>query len=84
MSEKPRFRIALDSQHVKGSETLLESAGQHFYHIISSLWQELSCKIYLLVVSEILGMFVNTLSPDDKYSFGNWENFLQPIEMQLS
>ena len=37
MSEKSRFRIALDSQYVKGSETLLESAGQHFYHIISSL-----------------------------------------------
>ena len=37
----------------------------------------------LLVISEILGLFVNTLGADDKYSFCNSDNFLQPIQMQL-
>ena len=40
--------------------------------------------MYLLVVSEILGLFVNTLAADDKYSLPNSENLWQPIEMQLS
>ena len=38
----------------------------------------------LLVIGQILGLFVNTLTPDDKYSLRNSEFLLQPIEMQLS
>ena len=38
----------------------------------------------LLVISEILGLFVNTLTADDKYSLCNRENLLQSIQMQLS
>ena len=37
----------------------------------------------LLVISKILGLFVNTLTADDKYSFRNSENLRQPITMQL-
>ena len=33
MSKKPRFGTPLDSQHVKGSQTLAKSAATHFYHI---------------------------------------------------
>ena len=33
-SKKPCFRTPFDSQHIKGSQTLPKSAGQHFYHII--------------------------------------------------
>ena len=37
----------------------------------------------LLVTSEILGLFVKTLTADDKYSRHNRENFAQQIQMQL-
>ena len=33
---------------------------------------------------KILGLFVNTLPVDDKYSLLNRDNLAQPIQMQLS
>ena len=38
----------------------------------------------LLVISEILGLFVNTLTADAKHSLHNRENSMQPIQMQSS
>ena len=38
----------------------------------------------LLVVSEILGLFVNTITVNGKYSLHNTKNLRQPITMQLS
>ena len=38
----------------------------------------------LLVTSEIVGLFDDTLTADDKYSFLNNGNFSKPIQMQLS
>ena len=38
MSKKPSFRTPFDSEHARGSQTLLKSARQHFYHILLSLW----------------------------------------------
>ena len=38
----------------------------------------------LLVICGILGVHVNTLTVNDKYFLCNSENFLQPIQMQLS
>ena len=35
MSKKPRFTTPFDSQKAKGSQTLLESAQQHFYHVFN-------------------------------------------------
>ena len=46
--------------------------------------RQLSWKKSVLVVCKILGLFVNTLTADDKYSLLNRENFTQPIQMQLS
>ena len=37
----------------------------------------------LLVILKILGLFVNTLTADDKYSLGNRENLRQPIQKEL-
>ena len=37
-----------------------------------------------LVISEILGLFVNILAADQKHSLCNWEHLRQLIEMQLS
>ena len=36
------------------------------------------------MISEILGLFLNTLTGDDMYSLRNRKNLLQPIQMQLS
>ena len=38
----------------------------------------------LLVICKILGLFVNTLTGDDKYSLLTMDNLTQQIEMQLS
>ena len=53
-SKKHRFRTHFDSQHVKGSESLVKSAWQHFYHNFSSLWAKRTWKMSLLVICEIL------------------------------
>ena len=41
-------------------------------------------KISPLLESEILGVFVNTLTADYKFPVPDCENFLFPIQMQLS
>ena len=38
----------------------------------------------LLVIWKILGIFVNTLTANDKHSLINRENLTEPIRMQLS
>ena len=38
----------------------------------------------LLVTCEILGLFFNTLTVNDRYSFRNSRNLPQPIQIQLS
>ena len=37
----------------------------------------------LLVIPEILGLFVNTLTVNDKYSLRNSEDLQQRIQMQI-
>ena len=74
MSKKSSFKTPFNSQYVKRSQTLLESVGQHFNHIFSSLWQKQSWKMLLLVIFEDLGLFVNTLTADNKFSLHNSEN----------
>ena len=45
LSKKCRFRKSTDSQHVKGSQTLVKYAWAHFYHIFPSLWGQMIWKI---------------------------------------
>ena len=68
MPKKPRLRTHMDSQHVKGSETLLKFARQQFCHIFLLFWKNFNSRNALLVASEILRLFANILTPDDKYS----------------
>ena len=68
MPQKPRVRTLIDSQQVKGSEKLLKSARQYFCQSFWSLWKEISSKNSVLVDSEILRMFLNILTPNEKYS----------------
>ena len=67
MPKKPRDRTLMDGHHVKGSATLLKSARPYFCHIFGSLWNKFSSKIYVLVLFEVLRLFVNILTPDEKY-----------------
>ena len=84
MSKKSRLRNFFNSQYAEGSQTMLKSAQQHFYHFFLSLSREWIWKMSLLVISEILELFLNTLTADDKYSLRKSENFWQPIQMKLS
>ena len=68
MPKMPRVRTLMDSQHVKGSKRLLQSARKYFWYTFSSLRKEISSKSFVLLVSEILRLFVNILTQDDKYS----------------
>ena len=38
----------------------------------------------VLVISDVLGLFVNTMTDDDKYSLRNRKNLPESIQMQLS
>ena len=46
--------------------------------------KQLSWKQFLLLTCQILGLLVNTLAVDDKYSVLYRENLTIPIEIQLS
>ena len=35
------LKTSFDSQHVKRFQMLVKSSGEHFYHILSSLWWEI-------------------------------------------
>ena len=68
MSKMPCVTTLMGSHNVKGSETLFKSASQQFSQIIWLLRKKISSKIYFLVVPEILRLFLNILTPDNKYS----------------
>ena len=80
MSKNPRFRRPFDREHDKQSAVLFKSQRQDLYHIYSSLWKNMSWKKSLLVICKILGLFINTLTADDKYSLLNRDNLTQPIQ----
>ena len=83
LSRKRHFRTPFDCQHVKEFPKLVKSSWEHFYHIFRSVWDTLIWKIFLLVICEILGVFVNTLTTDNKYNLRNCEKLRLPIQMQL-
>ena len=83
MFKKPCFRTLFDGQHANASQTLLKSARKHYYHIFLSLWVKWSWKLSLLVISEILGLFVSTLTADNKRSRRDSKKWPQALQMQL-
>ena len=66
-----RFR----RQHVNGSQTLLRSVWNQFHSNLPLIWERRNTKRLVLVRSEFLGQFVNTL---------NQENLSQQVPMQTS
>ena len=84
LSKKQRFRERFDSEHVKEIQILAKYSWEHFNHVFSSFSEILIQKISPLVLVEILGEFVNTLTVDHKYPFGDCKNLPLLIQMQLS
>ena len=68
MPQTPLVRTVMDSQDVKAYETLLKSARQSFSPVFWKFSNKICSKNYVLVVSEILWLVLNILTPDDKYS----------------
>ena len=54
-------------QHVNGSQTLLRSARNQFHATLQLIRERGSRKMLVLVRSELLAQFVNTLTGDYKY-----------------
>ena len=74
LSKKGRFSTRFDSQHVKASQILAKSPWECFYLVFSSFSGKLICKMCLLVLAKIWGVFVKTLTADDKHRVLDLEN----------
>ena len=84
LCKKRRFGTRFDTQHDKVSQILAEFPCEHFYHVFFSFWEKLVWNISPVLLGEILGMFLNTLSADGKYPIRDWENLPLAMQMQLS
>ena len=84
LSKKRSLRTLFESQHLKGSQTLMKSVWEHFYQILSTLWENLIWKTSSLVICEIFEVSVNTLTADAKYTVHDCGNLLLHIQRQLS
>ena len=84
MSKRSCFRTPFANERVNGFETLLKSARRHYYSLLSSIRGKLSYKKSPSVWCEILRVFVNALTADDKYSGSNMQNFPQQFQTPLS
>ena len=84
LTKKPHFRTSFDSQHVKGSQTIVKSSWEHFYHIFPSPWGGMIWNISPLLKFQMIGVFVNTWTADYNYPVPDCQNLLFPVQMQLS
>ena len=83
-SKRSCFRRPCGNQRVTEFQSLLKSAGHHYYPIFPCIWDILSWKKSALVWSEILRLFANTFTADNKYSPCNVHNFAQQVQTPLS
>ena len=83
-SKRSCFRTPFANERVNGFQTLLKSARHHYYSLLSSILGKLSYKKSPSVWCEILRLFVNALTADDKYSDSNMQNFPQQFQTPLS
>ena len=79
LCKKPRLRTRFDSQHVEVSQILAKSPWEHFSHMLSSFWKNFISKMAPLVLGKILGVFLNTLTPDGKHPVEDWKNLQLPM-----
>ena len=71
-------------QHVTKYQTLLRPAWNQFHTTLPLIWERGSRKRLVLVRSDLLGEFVNTLTAGYMYYRYNRENFSQKVPMQTS
>ena len=83
-SKRSCFSTPFGNQRVNGLETLLKSARHHYFPILPWIRDKLSWKKSALVISEILRQFINTLTPDDKYSRRYVQIFWQQLQKPIS
>ena len=83
-SKTPCFRRPFGNQRVHEFQTLSKSARHHYYLIVPWIWDKLSWKKCRLVRFEILELFVNTLTTDDKYSSRNIQNLTEHLQTTMS
>ena len=84
LSQEHRFRTGFGSQHVKASQLLPKSPRKRFCHALLSFSGKLIWNMSPLVLGEMLGMLVNTWTPDSKYLVQGCENLQLSFLMQLS
>ena len=78
-----RLKRFFDSQHVKRFQTLVKSSWENFYHIFSSLWGEIILKTCPWLKFGIIGLFVNTWTPHNKYPVTDCGNLPFRIQIHL-
>ena len=83
-SKRSCFRTPFANERVNGFQTLLKSARHYYYPLVSSIRGRLSYKKSPSVWCEILRLFVNALSADDKCCGSNMQNFRQQFQTPLS
>ena len=82
-SKRSCFRAPFGNKRVNGFQTLPKQARHYFYPLFLSIRGKVSWKKSALVLYEILRLFVNTLTADDKYSSKNIQNLRQQFRTQL-
>ena len=83
-SKKSCFRTPFGNERVNGFQILRKSARHYYYPLFSSIRGILSWKKSPSVWYEILRLFVNGLTADDKYSGSNMQNLPQQFQTPLS
>ena len=83
-SKRSCFSTPFVNQRVNGFETLPKLAPHHYFSIFPWIRGKLRWKKSALVTSEIFRLFVNTLTPDDKYSRRNMQIFWKQLQTLLS
>ena len=84
LSQEHNFSTGFGSQLVKASQMLPRFSRECIYHVFLSFSVKLIWKMFAIVLGQILGVFVNTLTADGKYPVQGCENLQLPIQMQLS
>ena len=83
-SRRACFITPFGNQRVNGFQTPLKVATHNYYPFFPWISGKLSWKKTALLWLNILRLFVNPLTADDKYSCRNMQNFLPQLQTLLS
>ena len=83
-SKRSCFGTPFANERVNGFQTLLKWVRHNYYPLLSPFRGSVSCKKSPSVRYEILRLFVNALTADDKYSGSNMQNLTQQFQTPLS